>query len=405
MGIHNGFPFLFFIMEYKEFANLDFLSNAVNPDEIGEVNLEELSRKIKISLESILLTRFPGDPVKSVLNPIKQKSDRFTFSCPHCGDSTKNSRNQRGHIHLGNMAFKCWNGGCNVTFQSLFNFLKHFDKLDKFDISEQAYIKINFDREKKSGSGGSGVINNSSSYNTNSSRKIHAIANIDQYAIPRKDIMDKMNLVEVSNSIDALKFLEKRMQLSNDMRHFAWNSWNKNLYVFNLSKDKNGVIGVQIRYHDASNGKRFHSYQYSDIWEKIFKSGEVKEEIRQKMNRLSLIYNILHIDYMKPINVFEGSIDSHHMPNSIATWSASTKLYLPTGRYFYDNTLIDKAGLKASMHMLDEGHYVFLWQKFLDDYPEYYDCKDLNDIFRLKPISIHKLGEYFSKEEMDLIYL
>ena len=401
MGV-SGLPFLSLHMDYKEFEKFDFLDNTIDPDDIGSVDVDVLSRKIKKSIESILSARFPADPVKSSLDPAKQKPDRFTFSCPHCGDSSRNSRNQRGHVHLGNMAFKCWNGGCHVPFQSLYNFLKHFGRLDDFDISEQAYIRGNFTREKGNSSG---VSNTATSYNSNSIYKVHNIVDIDQFAIPRKDIMREMNLVDVMGSIDALKMLEKRKQIQQDMRHFAWNPWNKNLYVLNLSSDKNGVIGIQIRFSDPKYGQRFKSYQYSDIWEKIFKSGDVKEDIKTKMNRLSMIYNILHIDYKKPIHIFEGAIDSHHMPNSIATWSASTKLYLPTGRYFYDNTLIDEAGLQASIHMLDHGHHVFLWKKFLEDYPDYYDCKDLNDIFKIYPVSTRILDEYFSNEPLDILYL
>lgn len=397
-----GFPFLYLHMELKDFSKMDFLGNEINPDEIGTVDKEELAKKIKRSIERILLSRFPSDPVKSVLDPVKQKPDRFTFSCPHCGDSSKNSRNQRGHAHLGNMAYKCWNGGCHVAFQSLYNFLKHFGRIEEdFNISEQAYIRGNFTREKGNNSG---ISNNSTSYNTNSIHKIHNIIDIDKYAIPRADIMSKLGLTEIVSSPVALKMLKARKQISDDMRHFAYNTWNNNLYILNLSKDKMGVIGIQIRFHNP-NPKRFHSYQYSDIWEKIFKVGDVKDEIKQKMDRLSMIYNILHIDYRKPIYIFEGSIDSHHVPNSIATWSASTKLYLPTGKYLYDNSLKDEAGLVAATHMLNEGHYVFLWKKFLNDYPDYYECKDLNDVYKKEYISPHKLDEYFSNYNLDILYL
>jgi len=393
-------------MELQDFQKFDFLENSLSPDNIDDlmdVDLSVLSNKIKKSLERILESRFPGDPVKSVLNPIKQKENKFTFSCPYCGDSSKNARNQRGHIHLGNMAFKCWNGGCHVTFQSLYNFIKHFNRLDDFTIGEQAYIRSHFTREKQGGN--SGVVNTSGSYNKNPIYKVHNIVDIDKYAIPRKDIMDKMGLTEIINSTEALRMLEKRKQIKRDMRHFAYNTYNKNLYILNLSHDKSGVVGIQIRFTNPRHGGRFYSYQYSDIWEKIFKAGDVKEEIKLKMNRLSMIYNILHIDYTRPINIFEASIDSHHMPNSIATWSASVKLYLPTGRYFYDNSLRDEAGLTAATYMLNEGYYVFLWRKFLDDYPDYYECKDLNDIFKLKPIDIHILENYFSNEGLDILYL
>jgi len=393
-------------MELQDFTKFDFLDNSLNPDnidELAEVDLTVLSKKIKQSIERILVTRFPGDPVRSVLNPLKQKPNQFTFSCPHCGDSKRNARNQRGHVHLGNMAYKCWNGGCNVTFQSLYNFLKHFNRLDDFTLGEQAYIRSHFTREKKGGN--SGVKNEEGSYNKNPIYKVHNIIDIDKYAIPRKDIMDKMGLVEVMASTEALRMLEKRKQITKDMRHFAYNIYNKNLYILNLSHDKQGVIGIQIRFSNSKYNRRFHSYQYSDIWEKIFKVGTVKDEIKQKMDRLSMIYNILHIDYTKPINIFEGSIDSHHLPNSIATWSASVKLYLPTGRYFYDNSLIDDAGLAAATFMLNKGHYVFLWKKFLDDYPEYYNCSDLNDIFKLKPIGMHVFEKYYSNESLDILYL
>jgi hypothetical protein len=390
-------------MELNEFENFNFVGNIIDEKTLDvKFDVNQLVEKIKISLENVLQQRFPSDPIKSVLDPFKQSPKEFNFSCPYCGDSQSNARNQRGHIFFNNMAYKCHNGGCTKGFGSLYNFLKDFNQLDLFDTYEQYYIRSNFSQKSNDSNS---ISNNSTEFRSKSTNKIHEILAINNYAIPRNDIMKQMKLVEVRSSMACMKMLEKRKQIQQDMRHFAYNSYFGNLYVFNLSSDKNGVIGIQIRYDKPFNGRRFRSYQYSDIWEDVFKSGTVKEEIKQKINRLSLIYNILHIDYNKPVGVFEGSIDSHHYPNSIATWSANTHFYLPTGRYFYDNTTIDEAGLKESIKMIEKGYYVFLWDKFLREYPRYRKCKDLNDIFKLEPIKIEILNEYFSNDPLDMIYL
>jgi hypothetical protein len=215
--------------------------------------------------------------------------------------------------------------------------------------------------------------------------------------------------VEVGNCIEILRELERRKQIpeDEDFRHFAYNKYYKRLFFFNLSYDRDRLIGVQYRTQNPKPGeRRFNTFQYSDIWKKILKK-EIREDIKEKMDRISLIYNILRIDYFRDIFVFESTIDSHHINengvrNSVATWSASTSISFKNGLYLLDN---DTAGLKTALKYLHNGHKVFLWSKFLEDYPEYNGCKDLNDVFIIKGVDTQILKKYFSDHQLDSVYL
>jgi hypothetical protein len=117
-------------------------------------------------------------------------------------------------------------------------------------------------------------------------------------------------------------------------------------------------------------------------------------------NKLSYYFNILNVDFMEKITVFEGYIDSLFFPNSIGLVGVNTDYrFLESNnldlQYFFDN---DEAGYKKSEEKLKGGYPVFLWKKLFDDIVE---KKKTDDPYRLlhrisKVKDMNKLSELMS---------
>jgi hypothetical protein len=396
-------------MDINDFNSL--FSPSLDDTKIDDkINQEALFEKIRASLSSILFNTF-GNNIPKL--EILERDNRLNFACPSCGDSKNNNSKKRGNIYYNGFNFKCYNSEsefCGQT-RTIKNFLSKFGKIDDFTSAELLYLEQNTTEHHQLTVSSSGV--NFNSYATD-------MFGIEEYAIPRKDLMAckqveapfgmmDIKLVEISDNMKIFNYLRNRKQIppNGDTRHFAYDSYNDNLYTFNLTHGRDKIIGLQVRRQNLKSKKdlRFISYKYSDIWDKFFGVKEIKENIKNAVDQYSLLYNILNVNFNKDINSFEGAIDSHHMHNSIATLSASTKIYLENGKYFYDNATIDPAGRKAALDMIGKGYSIFLWSKFLDDYPVYRECKDLNDIMCKLPIKEEILKKYYSDHSLDAIYL
>ena len=371
---------------------MDFFSSL---DEMNittsNVNQQELFDKLKNSILTVLAFEFPTTPAKK---KIVGHSTRLNFACPYCGDSATDDGKKRGNFYTTGLWYKCYNCG-KVT--PIYKFIEHFKQEENYSFDELAFLKTNLitDEIKIGGS---------------SSTKLADIFGIEQYAIPRSEIMKKMSLVEINNNKRIYDYLSDRKQImkNRDCNDFAYDRQNDILYVFNLTSNRNNIIGLQGRFLDKKMifklKRRFDSFDYSQIWHKIFEQ-EVSEEIVKKINKFSLIYNILNVNFAKDVFVFEGAIDARHMQNSIASLSAEDKIKLPKAKYFTDSTIIDKTGIKNAIDLIQQEEYVFLWRKFVDDYPMYRFCKDLNDIYKKQYIDENILKTYFSNDPMDMINL
>lgn len=365
-----------------------------------KIDVEALFEKIKASTSSILEEKFRDTPEKQ---DIVNRNNRINFACPSCGDSKWNKSKKRGNIYLQGYNYKCYNSEskwCAYT-RSIVGFLSHFGRKDDYTSLELAYLDRNTNENHQITLGSSGI--NFSTHATD-------LFGIDEFAIPRSKIVDKLKLVDIEKNTKITNYLIGRKQIdirrNDDLRHLAYDLFNDRLYIFNMTPDKEKVIGIQYRVQKLRRygDPRFISFKYSSIWLDIFKV-EIKDEIKNAVDRFSLIYNILMVNYAKDIYIFEASIDSHHLQNSLATWGASAKIYLENGKYFYDNSLEDKAGQKAAIEMLKEGFNTFLWGKFLKDYPQFRFCTDLNDIFVKEPIEQEVIDKYFGKEPIDIVHL
>lgn len=374
-------------MEFIEFKS--FLDDS---SILEKFDNKAVSDKLYNAVTRILESTFAGITPKL---EIKNRDGSINFACPICLDSSHNFNEKRGHIYHDGLNFKCWNCG---AWRTLPDFLAEFGMGDVLTSAEIKYLKDNaLERRKFTLSSG-----NFAYHSTD-------FLGIEEFAIPRSQIMSKAGLIDVENDNKILNYLRGRLQIpyDKDLRHFAYNRKDDMLCYFNTFADKEKVIGMQFRNQSFKKGRgsRFLSLKYSDIWHQIFGVEKIKDELKDKIDKFALIYNVMRVNYNQPVFIFEGTMDANHFSNSLATWSASTKIYLDNGYYFYDNTTIDKAGMDASIAMLKKGHYVFLWKKFVDKFPQYRYCKDLNDVFKRQPIKQKELMQYFSKNTLDMLYL
>jgi hypothetical protein len=125
------------------------------------------------------------------------------------------------------------------------------------------------------------------------------------------------------------------------------------------------------------------------------------------MNTLSLYFNIALVDFMKPVTVFEGPIDSLLCRNSIAISGVDkpTDMFdeIPTIRYLFDN---DPAGRKKMEFLLKKRKMVFMWNKIVRDYKVQEKVKDFNDLLKYcwnrKNEAIQNYDKYFTNNPLDI---
>lgn len=322
-------------------------------------------------------------------NKEKQKidtgsSDRVKIACPYCGDSKKFASKKRGIIYLETKTYKCWN--CNIWKP-----LKYFFE----DFGSDVAVKMeDFQIEK--------YLQKS----TNIEMSLLDIYDIKDKLIPRKQLMFQMGLVEPIEKHVIYDMLKRRKQNPDDKR-FALNPRTKDLIMFNMTQ-KEMVIGIQIRRHNPDKGKpRFISFSYKDILEKIYKK-ELDEKERmeaERVTRISLIYNILMVDLSKNINIFESTMNSNHLPNSIACWGASSLIRLDDAAYFMDD---DDAGRSKAIPLLKEKRKVFLWAKFRKENPKFKDMitfNDFNDLYAKGGFDGRGIEKYLGNSKLDLPWL
>lgn len=384
-------------MDFDEFKNLKFESS-IQPADFGQqVDEKVLVEKIKDALDEILHIKFSSIREKRVIN--YSLYNRINFACPYCGDSKTNYRKKRGNLYKDDFNYKCWNCG---TFKDFETFMGDHDMKKNFNSSEIKFIRDAAKEHHVSGFGGVSL-----------STQIQDLFNVSEFAIPRETIMKHARLVNVEQSKRIFSYLRRRLQIprDGDTRHLAYDRVNDMIYVFNMDTTRTKVFGMQGRFmKKPKSGQRFYTMKYSDIWSKVL-DVEIKDDVKQLVDKFSLIYNILHVNFGKDVYVFEGAFDSHHINNSIAQMGTGNQVWLPMGKYFFDNATIDEAGKKAAIDALNRGHSVFLWSKFLDENPQYVKkengalIKDLNDVVCKQWINESQLSKYFSTSELDMIYL
>lgn len=342
---------------------------------------EEFISEITPKIQEILKKVFPGNASKQ---KIRIHKDRISFAAPCCGDSAHDNYKKRGNIILEGKfknLYKCFNCG---TCMSVQNFLKTYDQNISLGMADYISDKTHgFAKESSS----------NVSY-------LYDDETIDEYAIDREYFRQILNLTECNEYCYGKTYLINRRQYN--FSKFMYSKQANKLFVLNLTKSGK-IFGIQVRRFGDSNAK-YKTYSLQKIHEIILKDNVT---VPDDINELSMIFNILLVDYSNYVTVTEGPMDSFLIKNSIALCGAGKKVEFPfMTRYLFDD---DKPGREHAIEKIKEGYRVFMWENFKKDLGIKSGKKlDMNDIImwcydnnKVCP----KIDDYFSENELDLIMI
>lgn len=341
---------------------------------------ESFIQEVVPQIQEILNMMFPNDPQKRKISVLR---NRISFAAPCCGDSATNHTKKRGNIILdGKYAFmyKCFNCG---TYMSIADFLDRYGKR----LSLDTISSITSQRKE--------IANQT--FDSSISTSIYDIDTIESLSIDRNMFREMFRLTECTEYCKGREYLIKRGQY--DMSKFLYSIETNKLFILNLTPSGK-IFGMQVRRFD--NGPKYKTYSLQKIHELILKDGiNVPDDI----NTLSMLFNILLINYNVPVTVTEGPMDAFLIKNSIALCGAAKNMKFPFDhRYLFDD---DVTGREHAIEKMKDGHKVFLWSKFRNDlFIESKKKWDFNDIVlycKTNNIKIPNLSEYFSNDTLDMI--
>lgn len=377
-------------MENVNNSNIFNLSSSTSEDIFdidSTLSREELIDEIMPKLQHILIEAFPNNPQKQ---KIKIYPDRISFAAPCCGDSAHDNYKKRGNIILKGRfqnSYKCFNCG---TYMPLVTFFKRYG----YPLSLPGMNYVSANRP------------NIENYNHSSDSSLNYLFDlqaIKQFSISRDYLKQKLNLEECDQVIknSAYYYLINRKQFN--FSKFLYSRAENLLYVLNLTLDGD-IIGIQTRpldkYYNGSS--KYKTYNLSNVYKLLLKE---EKEIPEEIDKLSMLFNSLLVNYNSPVIIVEGPMDSFLLKNCIALCGANKHLRFDLNyRYLFDD---DKAGRKHTMELLKEGSYVFLWGKYKKDLnlPKR-DKWDVNDVVKYcseHNINILPVEKYFSNDSYDLL--
>ena len=363
----------------KDIFNLS--SQAFDSSSHLTMTKEEFISEITPKIQEILKKVFPGNASKQ---KIRVHKDRISFAAPCCGDSAHDNYKKRGNIILEGKfknLYKCFNCG---TCMSVQNFLKKYDQNISLGMADYISDKARgFAKESSS----------NVSY-------LYDDETIDEYAIDREYFRQILNLTECNEYCYGKTYLINRRQYN--FSKFMYSKQANKLFVLNLTKSGK-IFGIQVRRFGDSNAK-YKTYSLQKIHEIILKDNVT---VPDDINELSMIFNILLVDYSNYVTVTEGPMDSFLIKNSIALCGAGKKVEFPfMTRYLFDD---DKPGREHAIEKIKEGYRVLMWENFKKDLGIKSGKKlDMNDVImwcydnnKVCP----KIDDYFSENELDLIMI
>jgi len=351
---------------------------------------------------------------------IIEHHDRLQYSCPICSDSMKSpgtSKGMRGNLYYKNLMHICYNEGCKMSITSLLKTFNVGIDLDK-KIGIYNYIDANISYKKED----SFVINSLDKlisiddmvafFNGDEESQFESFGKIQKNSIVYQHLKYNRRIDNFENLYEAKYRITKK--------------WLEPVIVI-LNKSGDKVLGMQLRNLKSEHHKRlFKNYNFEKLYNMLHPDDTLDELEAISYNKLSNFYNILNVDWEKPVTIFEGYLDSIFYPNSLgATGINSTEdmdFLLDNDddlklQFFYDQ---DNIGIRKSIQKLNEGYSVFLWQKLVENLiskkRDKYKAKrfalkikDLNklaqDMKDGNPYDKLKLCNYFSSDEFDTIYL
>lgn len=371
-----------------------------------------MKREEIISLvQEILIHRFPGNPEKQ---KIEEGHEKLVFSCPFCGDSEIKSSKKRGNLWFDSKSYKCFNGGC-LTWMPLDRFFLTFSRKYHIHLPESSLTST-----KKA-----------SAIKVKSYNPLLRFMTTNLNLVKIDDIAKRFGLIhkdDVAVGTNAHSFLKKR-GLINIKAPIYFTQADDSALIFNLDEKSGKTLGYAIRkFNPDPNAPKYVLKYYSDIT-KMYPEFKVDEELEKDTNFLNNYFNILNLDFSKPITAVEGQIDSLFIDNCVST-SGLGKIHVLLENVFKDKNKIrilfdrDKDGKKVMMELILLGYSVFLWDSVIEDlkkrfkgnrtFFELKDVKDINDLYlflkskdpdtTLESFNAY-ISKFFSSSTYDLIHL
>lgn len=385
-------------MQVSNLENIPKLEGEINfspsfaLDTNVQINEEEFWKKVHSSVSHVLNRRFSEDSKRK----IKVFNDRIAFACPYCGDSTRDAAKKRGNLFVESMNYHCFNGDCS-THMSLQHFLKDQGEFDNFTQDEQAFMKLKASEHANL----SGIKKIRISQDMESLISEEAM----RLTVSREFFLERMKLQEIKGS-RIERYLRQRLQTG--FERFAFDPKRGCIYVLNLTKDNSRILGYQIKTFNKRNP--YLTYKTTMMHKELKIYREENAELLSKLDTISTIFGIMHLDLNKTVTIFEGPLDSFLFPNAVGVCSAKNDFpfEVESLRYFYDN---DETGKDWAMRRIEEGFPVFLWRKYSEENELLAldaKIKDLNDLLieaRRRPLKLKRFVDYFSESKYDMIWL
>ena len=370
--------------------------------------------EITAFVETVLRKRFHDVLEKQ---KIDGSSDRkLNFACPICGDSQKKVSKKRGNLYLDTKHYKCFNDGC-MAYMSLSEFVakmsrEHGIMLPSF-VLEDGFKATPTPKKTE---------NQLIRFLTSDTSQLVTISEvINRFSLKRLDMVPDTSI--------AYQYIKSRyLHLIKDYGDFLYtDSQDNKVFIFNFDKRSGKLLGFAMRTLNESISQKYIIRSYTDLTQ-IFSQLGISKQLVDDANFLNNYFNILNIDFSKPIRITEGQFDSMFIDNAIAT-SGATKarsIFAELGAKSATQVIFDrdKAGKTQMMNFIKQGYSVFLWNKAIGDLKKKYSTKgdllnltkvkDINDLFKFLQTrdtnhSIEKfnlwINGYFSESIFDLGYL
>lgn len=364
-------------------------------------------------VETLLRKRFHDNFNKQQLDDSNDR--KLNFACPICGDSHKKSSKKRGNIYLDSNAYKCFNDGC-MAYMPLSEFVskmsvEHGIMLPTF-VLEVEYKPVQTKRTN----------NPLLRFLTSDTIELITISEvINRFGLRRLDMTE-------SNPIATEYIRHRNLHLIEDYGDFLYaDSSDTKVLIFNFDRRSGKVLGLSIRDLNPMTERKYMIKSYTDLAQ-IFNQREIDKDLVDDANYLNNYFNILNVDFTKPICITEGQFDSLFVRNCIATTGVSkARSILPSLgakskiRILFDR---DAAGKGEMINLIKSGYSILLWSKIMNDLKKMCDgtseliklkeLKDINDLFNFlkkKDPNLTVVGfndildSYFSDSVYDLAFL
>ena len=365
-------------------------------------------------VKNLLKKRFPDDRFKQ---EVYESGEKLNFACPYCGDSKNDSRKKRGNLYPDRGFYKCYNDGCGAK-APLDKFVSKYALKYSLGIPNTVQSEVKWEpstTKKKRGSLIELLINKRA---TDHLLKIEEV--VHRFSLTPCSEIDpdtELGLFIKNRSLSSLPAFQKCSY---------FDSREDKIYLFNLDQRTGKVLGFAIRrIGDDITGPKYLIKNYSEL-KKNGLVRKVEDDIISDIDSINNYFNVLNVDFSRPIMVTEGQIDAMFLNNSIATTGISKSKLLLENLLSKTNTLIlfdsDHAGKTQSVELIKKGYRVFLWNKVMADIRKLYNVdyrkvrllKDVNDLYTFMlshdpSITIDSFNEfimqYFSESPLDLLYV